>query len=93
MLHQIACRGTEPEFTIYLRVPLETALSRRNARSQDRLEAESKEFHQIVFQTYESLAAAFPDRIVCVDGQAAPELIHEQIWSQLKQRWQERSSA
>ncbi|MDX2269464.1 MAG: dTMP kinase [Bryobacter sp.] len=89
-LHQIACRGTEPEITIYLRVPLETALARRQGQVDDRLEAEPPRFHRAVFETYEQLALTFPHRIWPVDGTQPPLLVHEQIWSKIAALLEER---
>lgn len=79
-LHQIACRGTEPALTIYLRVTPEVSAARLRNLSKDRLEAEAGSFHRRVFEAYEELAATEPHRIVTVDGNRDSDTVAHDIW-------------
>jgi len=86
-LHGIACRGTEPELTLYLRIRPEVSAQRLSRQKKDRLEAEGEAFHQCVFEAYEALAAAYPERIVAVDGERAEGLIARDIWRIVMEKW------
>ncbi len=91
-LHAMACRGTEPELTIYLRIEPATSSERLRQQTKDRLEAEGDGFHQRVFEAYEELAAAHPERIVTMDGEREEEAIAAEIWNVVRERWQRRDS-
>lgn len=79
-------RGIQPDRTYLISVPVETALSRRAGRSEDRMEASGDGFHQRVATAYSKLAAANRDRIVEVDGTKSVESIHEDIWRDFTRR-------
>lgn len=85
-LHAVACRGTEPDLTIYLRISPETGAARLRMQRKDRLEAEGLAFQQRVFAAYEELASAEPQRIVAVNGERLPALIAEEIHHLVEQR-------
>jgi dTMP kinase len=89
-LHTIACRGTEPTLTLYLRIPPEVSAQRLSRQKKDRLESEGEAFHQAVFEAYERLAAAHPERIVVVDGERSEPEIADEIWRIVMDRWQRR---
>lgn len=91
-LHTIACRGTEPELTLYLRVRPATSEERMQQQSKDRLEAEGARFHARVYEAYEQLAAQYPGRIVTVDGERDEAVIADDIWRLVAARWQRRDS-
>ena len=86
-LHAIACRGTEPSLTLYLRIHPEVSAERLREQSKDRLESEAGDFHTAVFAAYEALAAAHPERIVAIDGERQPAAIAEDIWAIVSERW------
>lgn len=90
-LHAIACRGTEPALTLYIRVTPEISRARRAGQANDRLEAETTAFHQRVFETYERLAQEEPRRIVTVDGDRPEEVVAAQVWSIVSERWKARA--
>lgn len=92
-LHTIACRGTEPELTIYVRVSPEVSAQRMSSQSKDRLENEGAAFHQRVFAAYEALAAAEPERIVGVDGNRPPAMVAADIWSIVEKAWAKREGS
>lgn len=85
-LHKIACRGTEPTLTIYLRIRPEVSAERLSTQKKDRLESEGAEFHQAVFEAYEELAARYPERIVTVDGERPEPEVTADIWRIVTER-------
>jgi dTMP kinase len=91
-LHDIACRGTEPALTLYLRVTPEISRTRRSGLPDDRLEAETAAFHLAVFEAYEALAKAEPQRIVTIDGNRPAEVVAADIWNCVSQRWAQRAA-
>ena len=91
-LHAIACRGTEPTLTIYLRIRPEVSSNRLRNAKKDRLEAEGAPFHLRVYDAYEALAAAHPERIVPVNGERGEGSVADDIWRIVMERWQRRDS-
>jgi dTMP kinase len=87
-LHVIACRGTAPELTLYLRITPEVSAARLSTQKKDRLEAEGGDFHQRVFEAYEALARRYPERIVVIDGEQTEEQVSAAIWAAVMERWQ-----
>ena len=53
---------------------------------KDRLESEGTGFHRAVFDAYEELAAAYPQRIVAVDGERDPGVVAADIWAIVSDR-------
>lgn len=86
-LHSIACRGTEPSLTLYLRVTPEVSAARRKNTVKDRLEAEAAEFHRRVFDAYEQLAASEPQRIVTINGDRPTEIVAHDIFKVVLERY------
>jgi dTMP kinase len=68
-----------PDLTIFIDVPPEVGLNRvfSNTRKIDRLDLETIEFHQKVYQGYMILANKFVDRFVVVDGTNPVETVIE----------------
>lgn len=79
-LHEIACRGINPNLTLYLDIDLATSASRMQA-SPDRLEQEPDDFRRIVRDTYLKLATIEPDRVRRIDGSHSPDEVTAQIWN------------
>lgn len=78
--------GLLPDITFLLAVPVEAASSRITGGSRgtartplDRLEGEPLAFRERVAGAYEDLFRRWPDRIVRLDGTAAPETIAQAI--------------
>jgi dTMP kinase len=74
-LNKLATGGLEPELTVLIDCPVEIGLGRALARielthgpREERFELESVRFHDRVREGYLSLARAFPERFVVVDG-------------------------
>ena len=69
-----ATGGLQPDATIFLDIPPQTALERRRMASLfgeewNRLDDFELAFHQRVYDGYQALAAAEPQRWLCVDAQ------------------------
>jgi len=73
-MNQFATEGFMPDLTIYLLVDAKLGLSRKkNQKELDRLEIEKLEFHELVYNAYQSLAKRFSDRVRIVDGSGTIE--------------------
>ncbi|MFW6318901.1 MAG: dTMP kinase [Bacillota bacterium] len=78
-LNTIAIDSLIPELTIFIDVPPSIGLKRvfSNGRKVDRLDLESIEFHERVYEGYQILIKKFPDRIKVVDGTKPIEVVVE----------------
>jgi dTMP kinase len=83
-LNHLATGGLQPHLTLWLDLPPEVGLARAKAR--DRLEQERLEFHRRVYQGFQALAAAEPQRIVRVDAQGSPAEVAARLWSVVEPR-------
>jgi dTMP kinase len=85
-LESIACRGLKPHLTVLVDVDAEASLSRARARNaaaphcETRLDDESIEFHQRVWEAYHELARSQPERVKTVDGRAGLDTIERAVW-------------
>ena len=82
-LNLYATRGLLPDRTFLVLVDLETALAR--AKSSDRIERETVEFHRAVDNAYRSLAEMYPERITTVDGNRDADTVAEEIRGRLRE--------
>lgn len=82
MALQLATNGLEPDLKILLDLPVETALRRRMANSDEinRLDRESIVFHTRVRDAYHSLVAADPARWSVVDADRATDDVSADVW-------------
>ncbi|MDA8389711.1 MAG: dTMP kinase [Gammaproteobacteria bacterium] len=69
----------QPDLTLLLDLPPETALARRCDRRIDRIEAADPAFFKRVRQGYLARAEAAPERIVVVDGARAFHYVEEAL--------------
>jgi dTMP kinase len=90
-VHQIACRGLNPDLTICIDIDLETSLRRAHARNRGisdkderRIDDEAVDFHERVREEYRKLAENEPERVKMIDGRAAPDVVAEKIWELVK---------
>lgn len=68
-LNMIATADLIPDRTIVLDVPVELGLERAGRHGQpDRLESESREFHEAVREGFQAIAAQNPQRVRLVDA-------------------------
>jgi dTMP kinase len=78
-LDRIACRGREPDLTLWIDVELEASLRRARSRNEQesaegtRMDEQSRAFYEKVLQGYRVLAEREPRRFVRVDGNGGVE--------------------
>ena len=82
-INSFALRGLEPDLTVFLDVPPEKSMMRKQAQEFDRLETETMEFHQTVYVGYRELVKANPTRFFTVDASLDPLDIHKIILKKL----------
>ncbi|HAG04110.1 MAG TPA: dTMP kinase [Lachnospiraceae bacterium] len=84
-INQRATVGLAPDITFFLKLSVEGSIKRKsNFKELDRLESEDFNFHQRVYDGYVYLSRKNADRIITIDAEKAPELIHEEILDILK---------
>ncbi len=78
-INKFAIGDHMPELTIFIDVPPEVGLNRvfSNTRKIDRLDLETIEFHQKVYEGYMILTKKFVDRFVVIDGTNPVETVIE----------------
>lgn len=82
-INLFATENTYPDLTIFFDVSPEIGLSRLSQdkkRVADRLDNESKSFHDIVYQTFIKVADKYPDRIVKIDASKPIEVVQEEAY-------------
>jgi dTMP kinase len=85
-LEAIACRGIKPDLTLLVDIDAEASLARARARNaaaphcETRLDDESLEFHQRVWDAYHALARSEPERVKLVDGRQDLDAIERAVW-------------
>jgi dTMP kinase len=92
-LHRLLCGNLQPDLTLLLLPPLETALEANLARArhrnrheaargrsdEGRFEAEQDAFHRRVWEKYKEIAAREPSRVVVIAGEQSIEQVHQQV--------------
>lgn len=76
-----------PDVTIFIDVPPQVGLKRvfdNHGRKVDRLDLETVEFHEKVYEGYKQLATKFDDRFVVIDGTNTVETVIEDTIQVLK---------
>ena len=74
-----------PDVTVFIDLTPEAAfLRKKGADENDRLEQAGMAFHKKVYDGYKTLAAKYPERIVCVDGNKTPDGIFADVVAILK---------
>jgi len=84
-LNRVVTGGLMPDRTFVLLLDAEAARSRQG-RELDRIEREDEGFRRAVAAAYRRLETLFPERIVALDGSAAPAEIAEQVRVQVRAR-------
>ena len=80
-LHTIACGTLQPDLTVLVDIAPELTWERTTRRAeQDRLDAESLDFHGHVRDGYLRLAKAEPERVKLVDGAPDIETVAAAVW-------------
>ncbi|HLD94864.1 MAG TPA: dTMP kinase [Anaerolineales bacterium] len=82
-----ATGGLKPDLTIFLDVPVDEGLNRRNKGGDwNRLDDYDKEFHRRVYDGYQKLIAAEPGRWVVVNAARTPEEVAGELRSVVLER-------
>lgn len=79
IINAYAIRNCMPDITFLMKLNPEVGKSRINSADQDRIEMEKIDFHNRVFEGYESLETEFPDRVVGIDATRGIDEISEEI--------------
>ncbi|HYQ87860.1 MAG TPA: dTMP kinase [Bacteroidota bacterium] len=89
-VNRIATSGTKPDLTVLVDIEVAEIERRRKAAglAEDRMESAGDHFYDRVRSGYHAIAKAEPSRFVTVDGMRPPEVIHEEIWNIITQRFQ-----
>ncbi len=83
-LNDIALDGVEPDLTFFCLLPPEEGRARQNRNQTDRLDRETAEFHQRVFEGYQAMANSGKSRIHVINASASPAEMFEQALSRLR---------
>ena len=87
--NSLAVGNCKPDLTIFLSLPLEEALRRRQSRGgvTDRLEDAGQRLQASVAKGYEEIARSQPDVSIVVDARPEPDVIANRIQQSLSERW------
>jgi dTMP kinase len=85
-LHEFAVNGTWPSLTLLLDIDVEEGFQRLQKRNGgvtvlDRMERESRAFHERVMEGFREMAARWPDRFCRIDAAGDKTAVHSRIWS------------
>ena len=85
-INQHAIENCLPNLTIFIDVPPSIGLKRvfSNGRKVDRLDLETIQFHEKVYEGYHEVIKRFPERIKVVDGTQAIEKVIEDAMKWIK---------
>ncbi|MBI4237742.1 MAG: dTMP kinase [Deltaproteobacteria bacterium] len=77
-LHGIATQQTWPQLTLLFDLPVAVGLARAHGRATppDRIEQETRDFHEHVREAYRALAAREPTRVQLIDSTPSANSIH-----------------
>ncbi len=84
-INYLATQGTKPHLIIFLDIPTQKGLSRKQSIANDRFEAEDIAFHNKVRAGYLKLAAEEPERWLVIDANLTRARIGKIIWDRVKQ--------
>lgn len=99
-LHRLICGNLQPDRTLLLLPPLETALGRNLARARNRnqrhaaqggadegrFEAEQHDFHRRVWLKFREIADREPSRVTVIAAEQSIEQVHQQVVEAFSQR-------
>ena len=83
-LNREATGGLEPDLTVLLDLPVETALARKGGGNVDTFDYPTVYFHRKIRRGYSALAAADPEGWLVLDGQRPPEELSREIWGKVQ---------
>lgn len=90
LLIAYATQGLRPQLTIFLDLPAEAGLQRKQGAEWNRMEAEQLAFHQRVRDGFYALVAAEPDRWLVVDATQSMAQVQQVIWQRVESVLRER---
>ena len=86
-INAFALNNYLPDVTVFIDLTPEAAFLRKHgADENDRLEQAGMAFHKKVYQGYDELAKAYPNRIARIDGNQTPQAIFENVLAVLKEK-------
>ncbi len=86
-LHAIATRGTWPDLTIVLDLPVEEGLKRAGRGAKlDRIEREPLDFHRRVREGFLRIARDEPERVRVVNGNQPVDEVAAAVWALVEPR-------
>ncbi len=83
-LNREATGGLEPDLTVLLDLPVETALARIGGGNEDTFDDAPVDFHRKIRRGYSALAASDPGGWLVLDGQRPPEELSRDIWAKVQ---------
>ena len=83
-LNREATGGLEPDLTVLLDLPVETALARKGSGNRDNFDNAPVDFHRKIRRGYSALAASDPEGWLVLDGQRPPEELGREIWAKVQ---------
>ena len=88
-LNDLSTKETYPDLTFLLDVDVEEGLRRRNGSAKlDRLDMESKDFHEKVRVSYLKIAEEDKGRWVVIDANRTIDEIAEEIWEVVRSKFE-----
>ena len=93
-VHELAVGSLCPDLTLYIAVDVETGLARARERNdstqagprEERIDAQSVDFHRRVEEAYHELAELEPHRFRIVDGRGEPAEVAHRVWNEVSAR-------
>jgi dTMP kinase len=81
---ELATGGLKPDLTLFFDIPVETAITRMNARDEaqaktNRMDAESADFYTRVREAYLGIAEREPQRFCVIDAVGTIDDIHQRV--------------
>ena len=87
-LNREATGGLEPDLTVLLDLPVETALARKGGNKGggkgDTFDSAPADFHRRIRRGYSALAASDPGGWLVLDGQRPPEELGREVWAKVQ---------
>lgn len=81
-INQFVIQDCMPDITLFFDIDPKKGLERISAnaeREKNRLDLETIEFHEKVYEGYQLIRARFPDRFQTVDADRSPEAVYEDV--------------
>jgi dTMP kinase len=83
-LNEWATNDLYPNLTILIKIPFETGLKRLPYGQLDRMEMQDPSFHATVQEAYLTLAKFFSQRVIIINGEEKPEVIHHHVMEEVE---------